>query len=360
MKVPLSHRHRCRPRPGSPVDHGSPGDWIEMRKTFLAGAVRHIASSALLVLFLVPGMASAEERSWFEWFFNRSAAVADEGPADVTASHVFRATKDLLAEIEVLRDELGVAGYPVEPEFLEDRAPVHAYAKSLEVMQKVARVQSRYGLTPVEVGLIPPKEIVPADVLRSVNDLVNEVRRIKTQMVIEFEIEPAELVPGKTSRMVYKNLAEASFLLDGLRGWPLTPEDVYVHVMAVLDEMEIIAAKLEVPLQLDPPIMNTGKKSIDIARQVLYATYKVINLQTRLGMDASAAPTLTLVRVTPSEVYDATNMLMAEMNRIKAHLGIALPREPRPDPGSKGPDDVFAQVMLIIQNLDAMVEAASA
>ena len=333
---------------------------IGARKPLLTGGVRHFVSSGLLALFVVPGMASAEERGWFEWFFDRSAAVADEGPADVTTSHVFRATKDLLAEIAILRDELGVAGYPVEPEFLEDRAPVHVYAKTLEVLQKVARVQSRYGVTPVEVGLIPLKEIVPADVLRSVNDLVNEVRRIKTQMVIESEIEPAELVHGKTPRMVYKNLAEASFLLDGLRGWPLTPEDVYGQVMAVLDEMELIAAKLEVPLQLDPPVVNTSKKPIEVARQVLYATYKVINLQTRLGMDASVAPTLTLVRVTPSEIYDATNILMAEMNRIKVHLGIDLPREPRPDPGTKGQDEVFAQVMLIIQNLDAMVEAISA
>ena len=71
-------------------------------------------------------------------------------------------------------------------------------------------------------------------------------------------------------------------------------------------------------------------------------------------------PTLTLVRVTPSEVYDATIMLMAEMNRIKVHLGIARPREPRPDSTDKDPGDVYAQVMLIIENLDAMVEAASA
>ena len=130
--------------------------------------------------------------------------------------------------------------------------------------------------------------------------------------------------------------------------------------MAILDEMELIAAKLRVPLQLDPPVVEGSKRSRDSAQQALRATYKVVNLQTRLGMDASVVPTLTLVRVTPSEVYDATNMLMAEMNRIKVHLGINLPREPRPDPRNKTPDDVFAQIMLIIQNLNVMAEAASA
>ena len=66
------------------------------------------------------------------------------------------------------------------------------------------------------------------------------------------------------------------------------------------------------------------------------------------------------MRVTPSEVYDATNLLLAEMNRIKVHLEINLPRELRPDQRNKRPEDVFAQIMLIIQNLDLMIEAASA
>ena len=86
----------------------------------------------------------------------------------------------------------------------------------------------------------------------------------------------------------------------------------------------------------------------------------MVTLQIRLNMDASSVPTLTLVRVTPSEVFDATNMLLAEMTRIKAHLGINVPREPRPESRLRTPTDVFAQVLLIIQNLDLMSEAASA
>ncbi len=332
-----------------------------MKKCFLTQRIKHVLMPAIFALFAIPGVASASEDSnWFESLFDGSDAVAEEGQSNVTPSHVFRATEDLIAEIEVLRNELGVYDYPVEAELPEDRAPVHVYAKTLEVLSKVSRVQRRFGVTPGEVGQIPIKEIDPGDVLRSVNGILDEVRRIKTQMVIENEIEPAELVGSKTASMVYKNLADASFLLDGLRGRPLTPTDVFGSAVAILDEMELIAAKLRVPLRLDPPVVEGSKKPRDVAQQVLRATYKVVNLQTRLGMDASAVPTLTLVRVTPSEVYDATNILMAEMNRIKVHLEINLPREPRPDARNKKPEDVFGQVMLIIQNLDAMAEAASA
>ena len=91
---------------------------------------------------------------------------------------------------------------------------------------------------------------------------------------------------------------------------------------------------------------------------MLRATFKTINLETRLGMDASGVPTVSLVRVTPAEVFEATGILLAEMVRIKAHLGITLPRNDRPDARNKRPTDVFAEVLLIIRNLDILARAA--
>ena len=69
-------------------------------------------------------------------------------------------------------------------------------------------------------------------------------------------------------------------------------------------------------------------------------------------MDASGVPSLTLVRVTPTEVFDATNMLLAEMARIKLHLGIDVPRDDRGEVRGKTPNDVFGLVLLMIENLD--------
>ena len=61
---------------------------------------------------------------------------------DITPSHVYQATSDLISEIEILREAMGVTVYPVEAELQEDRAPVHVYSKSLEVMEKIAAAQS--------------------------------------------------------------------------------------------------------------------------------------------------------------------------------------------------------------------------
>ena len=96
----------------------------------------------------------------------------------------------------------------------------------------------------------------------------------------------------------------------------------------------------------------------EVAQQVLRATFKVVNLQTRLGMDASGVPQMTLVRVSPAEVFEATNILLAEMVRIKAHLDIDLPRVEHAPSRNKKPRDVFAQALLLIKNLDTLAKAA--
>ena len=277
----------------------------------------------------------------------------------VTPSHVYQATQNLISEIHVLRDAMGIVDYPPEAEPQDDRAPVHVYAKTLEVMKKISRAQRRLGMQPGKVGQIPVKEIVPGDVLASVETLLWEVRRMKAQLVIEDEIAPTPFEGGKIPSTVYKALGDASFLLDGLVGRPIAPTDVFSNVIQIQEEMELIAAKLKVALELDPPVVEGRKRPQDVAQQVLRATYKTINLETRLGMDASGVPNLTLVRVTPAEVYEATNVLLAEMVRIKTHLGINLPREATADARNKTPTHVFAQVLLVIRNLDLLTKAAA-
>ena len=286
-------------------------------------------------------------------------AVAQETNA-ITPSHVYQATSDLISEIEILRDAMGVTVYPVEAEIQEDRAPVHVYSKSLEVLEKIAASQRRLGMAPARIGQIPVKDIRPKDVYGSVQNCIVELRRIKEQLVIEDAIQPAPFEGGKTPSAVYQNLGDASFLLDGLVGHPIDPNDVHTHIMYLHDEMELIAAKLKVALELDPPVVEGRKRMKEVAQQVLRATFKVINLQTRLGMDASGVPEITLVRVSPAEVYEATNILLAEMVRIKAHLDIQLPRAEHAPSRNKKPRDVFAQVLLFIKNLDALARAADA
>ena len=158
--------------------------------------------------------------------------------------------------------------------------------------------------------------------------------------------------------MVYQHVGDASFMMDGLVGRPTDVNDVYRNLMLLQGDMDLVAAKLKVAMQLEPPVVEGRKRLKEVAQQLLRGTFKLINLQTRLGMDASGVPQITLVRVSPANLYEAINIMNAEMVRIKAHLGIQLPREAQTPARNKRPRDVFAEALRVIRNLDLLIKAA--
>ena len=275
-------------------------------------------------------------------------------------SHVHRAVRDLTAEIHILREELGARDAPPAAERVEGRAPVHIHVKTLEVWTKVAQAQRRLGVPAVEVGRVPPRAVDAADILVNVEHLRNELARIKVRMGIARAADPAPIETAVTAPIVYRGLAEASLLLDALRGGPLGPEDLYRHATTVLDETVLIAAALGASVASDPSPAQGSKQPVDIAQQLLRAGYKVVNLQTRLQMDASSVPATQLDRVSPSQNYDALTVLRAELVRIKRHLSIDEPPEPRPEsPAGRRWGDVFALAQLIVRNIDRLSAAAA-
>ena len=274
--------------------------------------------------------------------------------------HVFRATQDVISEIAILRDGLGIRDFPPEAEFVEGRGPVHVYAKSLEVLDKVLETQQRLFVPVGIAGRIPLKEISNGDVLANIEHILAELRKIKSRVGIARHIEPALLDIGRSHSMVYKSLADASFMLDGLRGRTVSPNDVFQNAVFLFDELTLIAKRFNTPLSFEFAPVEGAMKTIDVAIQTVRARYKLVELQTMLQMDSSSVPTLTLDRVTPSENYDAINLLLAEMTRIKVHIGVNQPRVARPERSTgNGPNDTFALIELINQNLDRLATAVT-
>ena len=283
-------------------------------------------------------------------------AIAQE---NISPSHVYQRASDLISEIEVVREAMGVTDYPLEAEPAADRSPIHVYGRTLELRRKISAAQRRLGMAAAPEDQIPVREIQPKDVIVSVQAALAEVLRIKEQLVIEDEIEPAPLEGGKTPSHVYQHIGDASFMMDGLVGHPTDINDVYRNVMDLHGDMELVAAKLKVALELDPPEAKKKRRRLkEIGQQMVRATFKLVNLQTRLGMDASGVPQLTLVRVTPANLYEVINLMDAEMVRIKVHLGVLLPHEEHSIPRNKRPRDVFLLVRQVIRNLDLLAKAA--
>ena len=282
----------------------------------------------------------------------------------VTLAEAYRAARDLVAEIELLRRAQGIAEVPAPVESGDGReAPIHAWLESLEVMDKAARVQRRFGMIAFEPGALPAGDVTLADTHRNVLTVIGELRRVKRQLVIEAGIEPAPPGTGPAPVDLRARLAHASALLDGLVGRPVSSNDVYLHVRRVRAVLTPLAARLGVSLEPDPPpgpgTAQEPRASKEVAQQILIATYKVVNLQSRLGMAPSDVPGAPPGDVAPADVYEAVNRLLVELARIGAHLGVQTlipgPEETRRMRSA----DVHAQALRLIADLERVSRAAA-
>ena len=283
----------------------------------------------------------------------------DEVRGPITVDHVHQSTVGLLAEIGLLRDARGITGLPDEPEARQGATPLAVYIKSREVMEKTARLQRRLGMIPVEIAPIPVRHIGPQDIHHNVRAITEELRRVKRQLVIEQETPSAPLGEGTTPARVYQNLERASLELDELVGRPTSSNDVYMHVVQVRDEVALIASRLGVALADASPEVPQKKAPKEVAEQVLRAVYKTIHLQTRLGMEPSSVPSAQLRQVRPADVFDAANLLLAELMRIKVHMDLQTRVTKRERVRKKQSSDTFAEVLFILEALDAAIKAAS-
>ena len=290
----------------------------------------------------------------------------DGGAVDVTHSHVYRTALDIIAEIDILRDahanvrdaQAVIRERPAAPALRPDQRPIHALVKSLEVMHKIAHVQRRLGMIPVEPGRLPTEPVGPEEVLGSVDAVIEELRRVKRQLVVSPEIEPAPFAGGKTPSLVTRRLGHASLLLDDLVGRDPTPGELYEYMSRTHEQVEVMGASLGAALEREAPAVEGPRTPVDCGQQVLRAIYKAVGLQSRLGMDASTVPDLMLHEITASGVLDAAGILLAEVVHIRAYLSVDMPVAERRQSPRKQWHDVFALALLVVANLDRLTRAA--
>ncbi|HIG30365.1 MAG TPA: hypothetical protein EYQ50_22225 [Verrucomicrobiales bacterium] len=275
---------------------------------------------------------------------------------ETTASHSYQISEDIIAEIKLLRQASGATGVPREPGVQVKKVPFHVYAKYLEIMEKIRRTRDRMNLSEIQALSMPTKAILPKDIQDMGQRILHELREIKTELKVTATIAPAPLPEGKSPSNVYENLGRASYLLDGIAG-ETDPNDVFRNVRYVLRELTLIANQTNIPLNIEPPLMQPGKRPHDVTLEGFKNLYKLVKVESKLGMTGFGVPHFPSGHITPSDALDTTNMLLAELVRIKVHLHILAPWEFLPVPEGKQPSDVLVLMRQVGLSLDQFLES---
>ncbi len=274
----------------------------------------------------------------------------------ITPSHVYQQAQLIVGEVQIIRQVMNADASARTPGVQTDKRPIHVYAKSLEVMGKVARTLSALGLAPPEIGSIPLHTVTPQEVYDSTQRILRQLARIKSKLNITQKSVVPELTTGYTPSDVYEKVWLASNLMDAVAG-QVSPNLVYRNTMYVLAELDLIASAANIQLEQSAPapLPGIGPKRVNL--EGFMNLYRLANLERQLGMPPLRVANFPSGKITPADVFDTTNTMLAELARIKNSLGISKFYSQVSPPKGKKPPDVHANMRLIATQLRQLIES---
>ena len=270
----------------------------------------------------------------------------------ITPSHVHQQARLLVAEVRVLRSALTADTPARDPGLQTKKSPLHVYSKSLELLEKISRTQTKLGMPPVEVGALPEvKKVTPTQVYESMQRILSELRRIKKEKGIETTVSMPEFEPGKLPSDVYEEVWRASYLMDSLAG-SIDPSSVYRNAQLLLQELAVVANATGATLPQDKPELDSRARPEDANIEAFKNLYRVAAVQRRFNMPPIHVPDFPEGDISPSDVYDTTNMLRAELHRIRLHLDVPLTPANLATQKGKKPMHVLQSLALLGKQLE--------
>lgn len=285
--------------------------------------------------------------SLFLLFFLPFQAVAN------TPNHVYQAVDNLADNIVVIRNHLNVEQNSRQPGVQIAKTPLHAYTKGLEVYEKVIRFKQSRNISTKPLPILPNKNVLPADVLQLVKNISSELKDVSNQLGVKYT-ESAKLPSAKTPSDVYENMWRTSYLMDGLTG-AISPRYVYRNTLRIEKSLNVIAEKLGVSLNVTGGDVPKGKKPLDANIEGFKVLYKLVALEKKLKMTPLRVSGFPAGNISPSDVYDTTNNILAEMTRINVALSLPSPPDATVDLEKVTPNNVVQKFKIIQQQIDILI-----
>ena len=267
--------------------------------------------------------------------------------AKITPNEVYSQVMLIRHEVYGLLDHYGVK---YDKEEIKRRSRVVANLKPRDVWQKTYEIavkinilRKAHGLPVIEpVNMAPVLHLNPDLVYEQTQRLLTELKIFETREEISIAHPKAKRYVGKVPLDVFIALTQVSIALDTLNGKRFTPSYVFGQQMRVYDDITRILKKLKIPDNTIPDKKNPNDTPSIVFEKSLRVLEKIKQLQISVGIDFVDFSGFKKpgMEITPNEVYTITQMIIAELQTIKAYLGIEAITPPAAEYRGKTPVEV--------------------
>jgi len=201
--------------------------------------------------------------------------------------------------------------------------PRNVWQKSYEIMIKINILRNTHNLPSIKpVNMTPVLHLNPDLVYEQTQRILTELKIFKLRLGLPKQQFDEERFFDKTPSDVFNGLNTISTSLDLLNQGGLTPSFVFTENMKVYDDISLILNFLEIEDKTIPRLKNknatpyvTFETGMDILNKIKY-------LQINSGLDFVDFSGFRKKKIIPSDVFSLTQMILAELQTIKAYIGL--------------------------------------
>lgn len=245
---------------------------------------------------------------------------------EITVDEVYQQVYRVSEEINILKRHFNITQVvSVEP-IVASFSPAHTWQKTYEILYKLNILRNKYGLPLLAVSsreptLSPDPQIVFAQALR----ILIEIDIIKYQLDITDKSPSPPEFSNKTLTDNFNLLNDISYQIDLLISASFTPSHVFSQAMRINDDVNTIIEALNIQDDTIPPIKQIDSKPADAfstALQLLHEVKRIGQLGDIKSIEIYPFEQQKRKNITPTEVFGITGIVLAELQSIKAQLGL--------------------------------------
>jgi hypothetical protein len=257
-------------------------------------------------------------------FLTQALWVATGHAAEATPSDVYAEAVRIEHEVASLRRYLKVAG---EAEVTHAKSAElrseHVWSECYVILLKLGKLRRQLNLPYVEpIGTEPSLDMPLNSVWGMTQRILDEIHILKFFLDIPGQAPAAVPVAGKRPVDAFNKLTQISRELDLLSS-PVTPTDAYSEAKRIDAEVDAALRHLRVVEKAVPPARLEDLRPKDSLRAVFGLLEELRRIERDYGM---AMPEFrefdTGDKATPDDVLILVEMAIAELERVKARVGM--------------------------------------
>jgi hypothetical protein len=201
--------------------------------------------------------------------------------------------------------------------------PRDVWQKTYEIMIKINILRSRFGLENIEpVNISPVTFLNPDMVYGQTQRILTELSIFKMREYIVSPVFKKQEFKDKVPLDVFNALYHVSVLLDELNGAQISLSFSYGETLRINDDITSVLQYLNIEDNTIPQIKNPSATPTDILNNSILLLEKIKQLQILAGIAVVDFSQFKKAEAKERDVFEISEMVLAELQTIKAYLGI--------------------------------------